>query len=123
MNQESEGRSQESAALVVRVPRGVRSKEKLLCILADKLHFPSYFGHNWDALDEVLRDLSWLPEQQAIVIHHDDLPFGDGGENRAIYLDVLRLAVAHWNHTQPGRLRVVLPTEPAPNERSLNHIA
>ena len=33
-----------ASSLVVRIPRGIRSKEKLLAILADKLRFPRYFG-------------------------------------------------------------------------------
>jgi hypothetical protein len=98
--------------LVVRIPRGIRSKQKLLAILADKLHFPRYFGHNWDALEECLRDLSWLPPDQLVVIRHDDLPFGSGGENRASYLDVLREAAAFWEHAQPGRLSIELPCPP-----------
>jgi RNAse (barnase) inhibitor barstar len=101
------------AALVVRIPRGIRSKEKLFAIFAERLHFPRYFGWNWDALEELLRDLSWLPADKPIVIVHEDLPFGAGGENRDIYLNILRDVAAHWNVSQPGRLLVVLPVAAA----------
>ncbi len=33
----------------------------LLAGLAAGLAFPEYFGNNWDAVDECLRDLSWGP--------------------------------------------------------------
>ncbi|MEX2173722.1 MAG: barstar family protein [Pirellulaceae bacterium] len=90
--------------LVVRIPAGIRSKQKLLAILADKLRFPAYFGWNWDALEECLGDLSWLPVGQSVAIVHEALPFGAGGENRQIYLAILAAA------TPPGRtLHVVLP--------------
>jgi hypothetical protein len=89
---------------IVRLPRGVRSKAKLLAILADKLRFPGYFGHNWDALEECLRDLSWLAPDRQIALVHADLPFGAGGEHRLTYLDILA-AAAQAN----PRLVVVLP--------------
>lgn len=89
---------------IVRLPGGIRSKTKLLAILADKLRFPGYFGHNWDALEECLRDLSWLAGEQPIALVHVDLPFGDGSEHRHTYLDILASA----SRANP-RLVVVLP--------------
>lgn len=35
----------------------------LFARLAEAFAFPAYFGRNWDALDECLRDLSWLPAE------------------------------------------------------------
>src|SRR5689334_13062227 len=83
---------QDEAAIVIRLPKGIRSKQKLLKVLADKLHFPRYFGHNWDALEECLRDLSWLPAGRPVVIVHQDLPFGEQSESRRTYLAILRNA-------------------------------
>jgi len=88
-------------ALVVRVPRGLRSKQKLLCVLADKLRFPAYFGHNWDALEECLGDLSWLPEELIVAIVHSDLPFSPRGENRTAYVSILE----RWVASAPARGR------------------
>jgi len=99
----------DSGALVVRMPCGIRSKEKLLAILADKLRFPGYFGWNWDALEECLRDLSWLPARQGVVIVHEDLPFGDG-VNRSLYFSLLRNVLAHWSSDRSRSVRIVLPS-------------
>jgi hypothetical protein len=53
---------------LVEVPlAGVRRKEDLLDILATALNFPAYFGRNWDAAEECLRDLSWLPANGYVV--------------------------------------------------------
>jgi RNAse (barnase) inhibitor barstar len=94
----------DAALQVVRLPRGIRSKAKLLAILADKLRFPGYFGHNWDALEECLRDLSWLDGERPIALVHPDLPFGNGSDHRLTYLDILASAA----QANP-RLVVVLP--------------
>lgn len=51
------------AAPVVRIMRGTRCQnvDRLFQEWAAALQFPYYFGHNWDAFDECLADLNWLP--------------------------------------------------------------
>jgi RNAse (barnase) inhibitor barstar len=56
---------------VVLAGRGVVDKQSLLTAVAGAFNFPSYFGHNWDALDEMLADLSWLPAAGYVVILED----------------------------------------------------
>ncbi|MFD9307732.1 barstar family protein [Streptomyces sp. NPDC060048] len=41
---------------------GVRSKAELMRRCGGALGAPDYFGGNWDALADALRDLSWLPD-------------------------------------------------------------
>lgn len=38
----------------------IAGKADLMAALAEALEFPSGFGANWDAVDDYLRDLSWL---------------------------------------------------------------
>ena len=40
---------------------GCTDKACLLARFASALHFPDWFGHNWDALADSLRDLNWMP--------------------------------------------------------------
>jgi RNAse (barnase) inhibitor barstar len=53
---------------------GVRTKEQLLATLAERLSFPEWFGHNWDALNDVLAEMAW--EQTGGVV----LTLGNCGE-------------------------------------------
>lgn len=105
---ESPAEFRDEAAVVARLPAGIRSKKKLFDCLADKLSFPSYFGHNWDALEECLRDLSWLPTGKAVAIVHEDLPFGPRSDNRHTYIGVLR-AAAEAAAASGRSLSIVLP--------------
>lgn len=92
---------------IVRVPRGLRSKEKLLGVYAERLEFPDYFGWNWDALEECLRDLSWLPPEQSVAVVHEDLPFSEG-PNRQTYLDILRSWRDHLQQTEGREIRLLM---------------
>lgn len=65
-----------------------RSKADFFRECARALNFPDYFGGNWDALDECIRDLSWIP-QRKIIILHEGLPFAMNQEDCRIYLSIL----------------------------------
>jgi len=57
----------------VRVLRGAKMKTaaSLFDEFAAALQFPYYFGENWDALDECITDLSWLPADAYILLITD----------------------------------------------------
>jgi RNAse (barnase) inhibitor barstar len=97
-------------ARIVQIPAGISIKMELLATLAGGLEFPGYFGWNWDALDECLRDLSWIESPRQIVLVHNDIPLQADSEDRAIYLAILRDAVQSWGPGQPHELIVVFPT-------------
>ncbi len=103
--------SQSPPPLVVSLPAGLRSKRKLLAQYAGQLSLPDYFGWNWDALDECLRDLSWLEANRPVIIAHAGLPFHGHRHTRQTYLELLQGAVQFWvSGPQPHRLRVIFPS-------------
>jgi RNAse (barnase) inhibitor barstar len=77
-----------AGAQVARLAGHLWGKEELLAALAEQLSFPSYFGMNWDALEECLSVL--LPNQgRHVVIIHDALPKGMADSEVRVYLQVL----------------------------------
>ena len=73
----------------------------LLTECARALDFPDYFGHNWDALEECLADLEWLPAKGYILLITDAgcvLP-DDEGEYET-FLEILRDAGEAWGNGQ-----------------------
>lgn len=101
--------------LVVKIPTGVNSKTQLLQILSKELRFPLYFGWNWDALSDCLRDLHWLENIRRVRIIHEALPFRPGWKKRALYINLLQQTVHSWN-AQPGIQVEVLFPEAAKRE-------
>jgi RNAse (barnase) inhibitor barstar len=65
--------------------------------LARAMHFPDYFGRNWDAVYDCLTDLNWLPAAgYVLVLDGFDRFATDEPDQWAIGLKVLRDACAFW---------------------------
>jgi len=80
-----------------------RTTAGLLTEHARALDFPDYFGHNWDALEECLTDLEWLPAKGYILLITDAgcvLP--DDEEEYETFLEILRDAGEAWGTGQAG---------------------
>ena len=95
--------------LLALIPAGIATKLKLIKAIADAAKFPDYFGMNWDALDECLHDLSWIPTRQLALVH-EDLPLRQHERDVATYLKILRNAVEYWCARDANRLAVFFPT-------------
>jgi hypothetical protein len=73
---------------------GVTGKDALLARMAQALSFPAWFGGNWDALEDCLSDLSWLPAQGYVLLFEESssLP----SDERGILIDILASVAASW---------------------------
>jgi RNAse (barnase) inhibitor barstar len=86
---------------------GIKSKEQLFSTLSHKLQFPDYFGANWDALFDCLRDFHWIKQKGIVLIHHE-LPALDKATLN-IYLQTLIDAVQDWKEGEAHYLEIVFP--------------
>lgn len=94
----------------VYVPAKVLHRLELFRCFAGQLKFPGYFGWNWDALDECLRDLSWRPDGCELEIRHVDIPFPPQSHLRRSYLQFLR-DLADQTVSGKVRIRPVFPVD------------
>lgn len=97
----------QSDELIARVPVGIATRDQLFDVLSQQLSFPSYFGRNWDALSDCLRDFSWISRRRVIIAHEavPDLDAGTLGQ----YLDVLAECASDWGPDEEHELLVVFP--------------
>jgi RNAse (barnase) inhibitor barstar len=106
----SEEAVQASAAdFVAHIPSFLRERDLLFDTLAETLKFPEYFGKNWDALSDCLRDLSWIKQQRVIIVH-SDLPLSSL-DDRSKYLAVLSDCIKDWKAGETHSLVVVFPPQ------------
>lgn len=99
-----------SPVLMAEMPRGIATKAALIDELYKALRLPEYFGENWDALEECIRDFSWLPPG-IVVLKHDELPLASDVANLKCYLAILSDAVKMWAQSRERELVVVFPPE------------
>jgi RNAse (barnase) inhibitor barstar len=91
----TESESTNPEAFVARIPDTVLDRDDLLRTLAHRLKFPDYFGYNWDALTECLRDFSWV-EAYRIVLQHEGLPLQLAADDLIKYIEILMWCVREW---------------------------
>lgn len=67
-------------------------KAQLLKNLAVALGFPDWFGHNWDALEDCLTDLSWREAPAHVLLIEGARP----GDDLGVLIDILRSSAESW---------------------------
>ena len=72
-------------------------KRSFLSACQAALHLPAYFGHNWDAFEETIRDLAWAPADGYLILYDRVANFAANRPDEwAIALDILRSAADEW---------------------------
>jgi len=78
------------------------AKSDLLQAMSESLRFPSYFGHNWDALEECLRDLSWFQSGAiAIVFREADRVLESSPKEFETLIAILGDVAHAWTSSEP----------------------
>lgn len=78
----------------------ITSREELYTKLSKHLQFPDYFGRNWNALNDLYRDFSWIESGNITIIHENlsELSFDDF----KTYIEIMLHCVDYWtNYPKP----------------------
>jgi hypothetical protein len=74
-----------------------RNKADLLAGLARVFRFPSWFGHNWDALADCLDDLEWLRASGYLLMLENPSSVSSAArKDFEVTLDILAHAARKW---------------------------
>ncbi|BCX02393.1 MAG: hypothetical protein KatS3mg053_0331 [Candidatus Roseilinea sp.] len=77
--------------------REIRDKTSFLQACAAAMEFPTYFRPNWDAFEECVNDLSWMPAQGYVVLFDRAGQFElSAPRDWATAMDIFEDAVASW---------------------------
>lgn len=91
--------------------RRVTGKKAVLRALARALAIPATFGGNWDALNDALQDLSWLPAHGIVLTLSGTGAFAEtAADDFAVLREILASAAAYWRGK--GRVFVVFCDAP-----------
>lgn len=75
----------------------MHNAESVFARFSDAMLFPSYFGWNWAALSDCLRDLHWLPADRYLVaIENCELLLSNDPVGRSSLLGILAGATNEW---------------------------
>jgi RNAse (barnase) inhibitor barstar len=102
---------------VARLNKGIATVDELFKSLSYILWFPSYFGLNWDALFDCLRDFEWMPCRKVILVH-EGLPQISNADLK-IYLETLRDSILDWEADDEHSLEVVFQASDQPKVEKL----
>ena len=95
---------EQTNVFIAHMSEDVSTEEALFRDLKDKLHFPHYFGFNWNSVWDCLRDMSWITERGVIIVHKE-LPFVDDSILKA-YIKLLVDASLDWKPGEAHFLKI-----------------
>jgi RNAse (barnase) inhibitor barstar len=94
--------------------RAIHNKTDFFRVCAISLRFPDYFGQNWDAFEDCLRDLEETSAKQYILLFDQPDQFvQENPEEWAIALNIFYETVEFWQDTDTPMYILFQTTRPA----------
>ncbi|HEY9618128.1 MAG TPA: barstar family protein [Microcoleaceae cyanobacterium] len=78
----------------------ITNKSEFLQACAQAMEFPQHFGLNWDALEDCLTDLDWLPAKGYVVLYEQPELFAQSEPIEwSTTLEIFQAAIEYWQNT------------------------
>jgi RNAse (barnase) inhibitor barstar len=75
----------------------ITTERQLVDDVAALFQWPDEFGHNWDALLDVLRDLSWMPAKGYVLLfRHADKGWAQNPAVLGVFVEIWLSAAEFW---------------------------
>lgn len=85
----------------------IKSKHHFLRKMREFFEFPTYFGNNFDALDECMRDLSWFC-QDDVIIEFYNLDRIDSHQLREFIQECLVGYKEYWENNNKKKINILI---------------
>ena len=77
--------------------REVNDKQQFLAAVGQAFAFPDYYGRNWDAFEEMINDLSWIPATGYLLLYDHAHRFASSQpEAWQTAISILQSAAIRW---------------------------
>lgn len=77
--------------------RAIADKQTFLTAGAQAMQFPAYFGRNWDAFEECITELTWLPAPGYVLLYDMMARFANADPKEwATAKSILEDTIAYW---------------------------
>lgn len=91
----------------------LKSKAELFRRLSQAMKFPDYFGSNWDALEECLNDLEWLPAKGYIIqLKNADTFMKSCPSDFEVFTQIVESASSSWKIKKVDFILIVETNNP-----------
>jgi len=108
-------RYSEKENAVARTVRGKKcsTAKELFNEFGAALQFPYYFGENWDAFNDCITDLEWIPGNEYLLfIPNAEKVLANADRDFRIFIDLLHKAGKEWAESQEDHPDFPRPSKP-----------
>lgn len=96
--------------------KAIRTKNQFLDYVAKIFDFPDYFGRNWDALEDCLKDMDWAKANGFLILYEHFEAFAENEPKQFDQaLDIFKEVAEYWQ--DKDTIFTVLLHSEAPTEK------